>query len=143
MKVDRDDSKGECEIGSEGELGLPLHQECMKQPPAVIVSSLVSVYPLAASTKFDNNLALHYALRHATSPTVIETLIITYPRGLDEKDAEGKLPIEVFKVVVVVLLRLWRGMRPRTSLVPRVMHTKQREGGAEMVDGGGDSYETT
>ena len=38
MKVDRDDSKGECEIGSEGELGLPLHQVCMKQPPAVGVT---------------------------------------------------------------------------------------------------------
>ena len=38
MKVDHDDSKGECEIGSEGELGLPLHQVCMKQPPAAGVT---------------------------------------------------------------------------------------------------------
>lgn len=86
------------EITSEGGImGLPLHLACMKKPPVVIVSSLITVYPVGASTKLANNLALHYALKNGAAPGVIETLIISYPEGLDEKDAEGNKPNEIFK----------------------------------------------
>jgi len=76
---------------------LPLHQACMRKPPAVIVSSLIASYPTAVSTKCDKNLPLHHALKHGASVEVIKILIISHPDSLKEVSAEGKKPIEIFK----------------------------------------------
>jgi len=76
---------------------LPLHQACMRKPPAVVVSSLIACYPIAASTKCDGSLPFHHALKTGATVEVIKTLIISYPKCLDEDDGEGNKPIEVFQ----------------------------------------------
>jgi len=76
---------------------LPLHQACMRQPPAVVVSSLIACYPIAASIKCDGSLPLHHALKTGATVEVIKTLINSYPKCLDEDDGEGKKPMEIFQ----------------------------------------------
>ena len=75
---------------------LPLHQACMRNPPSIIVSALISASPSVASIKCDGNLPLHLALKYGAGFHVIQVLILAYPQGLKVMNSERKTPITIF-----------------------------------------------
>lgn len=76
---------------------LPLHSACMRKPPALVVSALLSAFPEAAIIKCDGDLALHFALRCGASLDVIQTLILAHPKCLKEQDDKGNSCLQIFE----------------------------------------------
>jgi hypothetical protein len=77
-------------------MSLPLHQACIRDPPSIIISALISACPSTASVKCDGNLPLHLALKHGAVFDVIQVLILAYPEGLKVSDASRKTPEIIF-----------------------------------------------
>jgi len=73
---------------------LPLHSACARQPPAGLVSALLSAYRPAASICDDQGLyPLHYAAGNQASSAVIKSLILNYPDATSKADPTGMLPL--------------------------------------------------
>jgi len=73
---------------------LPLHSACARQPPAGLVSALLSAYRPAASICDDQGLyPLHYAAGNQASSAVIKSLILNYPDATAKADPTGMLPL--------------------------------------------------
>lgn len=92
---------------------LPLHEACKLQPPAEVVTALISVNPNAARTPGAySNLPLHSAAR-SDSVEAVEVLIKEYPGAARRRDESGKLPLHLAckwgasPFVVDLLLRLY------------------------------------
>jgi hypothetical protein len=73
---------------------LPLHSACARQPPASVVSALLSAYPDASKCVDDQGmLALHYACGNQASGSVVRKLIDAFPRSASMPDPRGMLPL--------------------------------------------------
>ena len=75
---------------------LPIHEACRRQAPAWLIASLISAAPesVKSTTQF-GELPLHLAVEMGASPEVINLLIVSYWRGLVEKDNSGRIPLEL------------------------------------------------
>jgi len=73
---------------------LPIHKACVLQPPATLVTSLLTSYPDGAkSADQDGWLPIHCAAFYGASQDVIDALIQVHPKGAYCKDEEGRLPL--------------------------------------------------
>lgn len=73
---------------------LPVHKACVLQPPATLVTSLLSSYPDGAKcADQDGWLPIHCAAFYGASQDVIDALIQVHPKGAHCKDEEGRLPL--------------------------------------------------
>jgi len=69
----------------------------MRNPPALVISTLISAFPEAASTRCDENLPLHFALKYSASLSVVQTLLTAHPQSLKEVDGNDKTCLEIFE----------------------------------------------
>ena len=101
----------------------------MQQPPVLVVSTLISAFPEAVSTKCHGNLPLHLALKHGATLDVIQTLVLAYPMGLEILDENNDDPVAIFGSHQ----KLWKSETDRTNIA-RVL-----EGGVDSIilDSGG------
>jgi len=73
---------------------LPVHKACVLQPPASLVTALLTSYPDGAkSSDQDGWLPIHCAAFYGASQDVIDALIQVHPKGAHCKDEEGRLPL--------------------------------------------------
>lgn len=75
---------------------LPIHEACRRQPPAVLISTLLSVHPesCGAVTHF-GELPLHLAVGCGASPEVVNILIASNPPSVTAADNGGRTAIEI------------------------------------------------
>mmetsp|Transcript_6209 Transcript_6209/g.9545 ORF Transcript_6209/g.9545 Transcript_6209/m.9545 type:complete len:459 (-) Transcript_6209:88-1464(-) len=73
---------------------LPLHSACARQPPANVISTLLTAYPEAARSVDDQGMyPLHYACGNQASREVIRLLLVANPQAAKNADPRGMLPI--------------------------------------------------
>ena len=85
------DADGETEIMGRF---LPLHSACARQPPASVISALLSAYPDGAKCVDDQGMyALHYACGNQASRDVVRMLLMQFPEAAKLRDPRGMLPI--------------------------------------------------
>jgi hypothetical protein len=75
---------------------LPLHAAIIFQSPNAIVSTLLELYPHAASCPDDQGmLPLHLAFRHKQEDeNLLELLLVQYPKAVLLKDKRQRVPLE-------------------------------------------------
>lgn len=76
---------------------LPLHSACARQPPLLIISSLIDAYPEGAAARDDNGMyPLHYACANQASSEVIHLLLSTFPEANFVRiETSGSLPVHL------------------------------------------------
>lgn len=73
---------------------LPLHSACARQPPADVISTLLTAYPEAARCVDDQGMyPLHYACGNQASREVIRLLLVANPQAARIADPRGMLPL--------------------------------------------------
>mmetsp|Transcript_15346 Transcript_15346/g.22652 ORF Transcript_15346/g.22652 Transcript_15346/m.22652 type:complete len:464 (+) Transcript_15346:51-1442(+) len=73
---------------------LPLHSACARQPPANVLSTLLTAYSEAARCVDDQGMyPLHYACGNQASREVIRLLLVANPQAAKIADPRGMLPI--------------------------------------------------
>lgn len=74
---------------------LPIHEACIRQPPAEIVSLILDVFPSCSQLK-DNyeRTPLHYAVIHHASPQVMYLLLDSNYGARKDKDFYGMTPLD-------------------------------------------------
>jgi len=72
-----------------GYRSLPLHEACMRRPPATVIMSLLKAYPDSIKETMDGDLPLHIAIKYGAQKQTINALSSTYPESRDMKDRLG------------------------------------------------------
>lgn len=77
---------------------LPIHEACRRQPPPVLISSLLAIYPESAYlvTHF-GELPIHLAVGCGACPEVVNLLIAANPNGVIAVDNGGRHAIEIME----------------------------------------------
>uniref|UniRef100_A0A7S4I4L1 Uncharacterized protein n=1 Tax=Odontella aurita TaxID=265563 RepID=A0A7S4I4L1_9STRA len=75
---------------------LPIHEACRRQPPPILISSLLDAYPssCAAKTHF-GELPLHLAIGCGSNPESIHLLLASYPNAVSKPDDAGRTPFDL------------------------------------------------
>jgi hypothetical protein len=75
---------------------LPVHEACRRQPPAWLISQLLSVFPESAkkTTQF-GELPLHLAVACGADPDVVNLLIAANFSSVATMDQSGRTPLEI------------------------------------------------
>lgn len=77
---------------------LPLHEACRRQPPAILVATLLSIHPEAAmATTHFGELPIHLAVGCGASPDIVNLLIAANFLGVVVRDNGGRTPLEVLQ----------------------------------------------
>jgi len=75
---------------------LPLHEACRRQPPPVVIYSLLSAHPesVMAESNF-GELPLHAAVRCGACAEVVNCIIAAYPAAALARDNSGCTPLDI------------------------------------------------
>eukprot|EP00554_Chaetoceros_debilis_P006300 CAMPEP_0194076938 /NCGR_PEP_ID=MMETSP0149-20130528/3662_1 /TAXON_ID=122233 /ORGANISM="Chaetoceros debilis, Strain MM31A-1" /LENGTH=1214 /DNA_ID=CAMNT_0038757825 /DNA_START=225 /DNA_END=3869 /DNA_ORIENTATION=- len=74
---------------------LPLHEACIRKPPARLLQKLIQTYPKAAAKPdSDGRLPLHHACANNASIEVVQQILFVYPESLEATDASSKTPMQ-------------------------------------------------
>mmetsp|Transcript_20217 Transcript_20217/g.43950 ORF Transcript_20217/g.43950 Transcript_20217/m.43950 type:complete len:567 (-) Transcript_20217:226-1926(-) len=75
---------------------LPLHEACRRQPPPVVIYSLLSAYPESSMAESNfGELPLHAAVRCGACAEVVNCIIASYPAAALARDNSGCTPLDI------------------------------------------------
>eukprot|EP00581_Thalassiosira_minuscula_P010447 CAMPEP_0183710032 /NCGR_PEP_ID=MMETSP0737-20130205/5913_1 /TAXON_ID=385413 /ORGANISM="Thalassiosira miniscula, Strain CCMP1093" /LENGTH=705 /DNA_ID=CAMNT_0025938255 /DNA_START=99 /DNA_END=2216 /DNA_ORIENTATION=+ len=75
---------------------LPLHEACRRQPPPVVIYSLLSVYPESSMAESNfGELPLHACVRCGACAEVVNCILASYPAAALARDNSGCTPLDI------------------------------------------------
>jgi len=75
---------------------LPLHEACRRQPPPVVIYSLLSAYPESSMAESNfGELPLHAAVRCGACAEVVNCILASYPAAALARDNSGCTPLDI------------------------------------------------
>mmetsp|Transcript_7720 Transcript_7720/g.11098 ORF Transcript_7720/g.11098 Transcript_7720/m.11098 type:complete len:439 (-) Transcript_7720:71-1387(-) len=77
---------------------LPIHEACRRQPPAWLISSLLSAHPESATLKNDfGQMPLHVAVECGATPEVINLLLLSNWHAIRVEDNSGRTALQILE----------------------------------------------
>lgn len=75
---------------------LPLHEACRRQPPPLVIYSLLSAYPESSMAESNfGELPLHAAVRCGACAEVVNCILASYPAAALARDNSGCTPLDI------------------------------------------------